>query len=249
MRLPEKIKFHLLKYLRIIWFMVRYSIYKWKDLEGIKIPVYLKYGYPVLRFIDNNEYEKSEISIIKATLTSEDVVLELGTGIGFVSAFCSKKIGSEKVYTFEANSSLKPAIYELYKKNKVQPRLTFAMLGQTDKNEKFHKNKKSFLASSSQRNINEECDTVTVEKKDLNKVIEEISPTYLIMDIEGGEYDIFQSINFHTIKKIQFELHPLILGSEKVNSIFNRLLESNFVQEFSYAFPDNYYFIKKNYPS
>ena len=249
MRLIGKMKFHILRYLRILWFTIRYSVYKWKLLDGIEIPVYLNYGYSVLRFIDNNKYERSEISIIKNTLENNDIVLELGTGIGFVSAFCAKKIGDKNVFTFEANIYLKPIINELYKRNKVSPTLTFAMLGEVDTYEKFHRNKNSFLASSSQKNRNEEYEAVTVLRKDINKVIKEICPTYLIMDIEGGEYDIFKLINFYTIKKIQFELHPLILDRDKINSIFNRLRESNFIQDTSHSYPDNFYFKKQDYSS
>ena len=108
MNVTYKIKFHFLKTIRMLWYSIRYRAYKWKNIEGIAIPVYLNYGYSVLRFIDNGKYENSEISIIKNTLDKEDVVLELGTGIGFISAFCAKQVGGDQIFTFEGSPSLKP---------------------------------------------------------------------------------------------------------------------------------------------
>ena len=76
----------------------------------------------------------------------------------------------------------------------------------------------------------------------LNDVIQKIKPTYFIMDIEGGEYDVFSMIDFQTIKKIQFELHPEILGIEKVNQIFLVLAKHGFKEDKNIASVNNFYF-------
>src|ERR1700722_20260570 len=117
------INFWMLKLSRMASYNIKYRINKWADIEGVLLPVYLKYGYNVIRFIDNGEYESGEINIIKKTLTKDDKVLELCTGLGFISAYCSKKIGGENVYTFEAIPYLETSIKELYKKNNVSPHL------------------------------------------------------------------------------------------------------------------------------
>lgn len=244
MNLIDKLNYQLLKLVRMAWFSMKYSLYKWKKIEGIFIPVRMGYGYSVLRFIHNGQYEQGEISIIKSTLKKEDVVLELGTGVGFVSAFCCSIAGNENVYTFEANAMLKEAITKLYKKNKVNPRLTFAMLGEAAGVKNFYRNTKSFLASSSE-NFNDtgyECEEIPVLS--LNDTIRRIQPTYLMMDIEGGEFDIFNIIDFYSIKKIQFELHPAVLGEEKVQSIFNKLRNNNFSADTKLSQGNNFYFQK-----
>jgi FkbM family methyltransferase len=244
MSLFDKLSYQLLKLLRMAWFSIKYSFFKWKKIEGIFIPVNISYGYSVLRFINNGEYEQGEITIIKSTLKKEDVVLELGTGMGFVSAFCSKQTGNENVYTFEANSSLKETIDKLYKKNNVRPKLTFAMLGETAGIQKFYRNTKTFLASSSEKSNDTSHECVEVTVLSLNDTIRKIQPTYLMMDIEGGESDIFNIIDFQSIKKIQFELHPAILGEEKVQAIFNKLRSNNFSADDTLSLGNNFFFRK-----
>lgn len=245
MNLFQKINFQLVKLLRMSWFSLRYSVNKWKNIEGIYIPVNIGYGYSVLRFIDNGEYEQGEINIIKNTLEKDDVVLEMGTGIGFVSAFCARRIGDANVYTFEANASLEKKINSLYKKNKVNPHLTFAILGEEPGKKKFYRDPNSFLASSALINHDIKQETTEMPVLGLNETIGKIRPSYLMMDIEGGEYDVFDIIDFQSIKKIQFELHPAVLGEEKRSAIFRKLHDNDFAIDITFTKGNNFY-LRKN---
>jgi FkbM family methyltransferase len=242
MRFAQKLSFWISKLSHSVLFNVKYRLNKWANIEGILFPVYPEYGYDVLRFIDNGKYESGEIEIIKETLKGNDRVLELGTGLGFISAYCSKKIGSESVFTFEANPYLEKKIRELYSKNNVNPHLVFAILGKEEGKSFFYRNQKSLLASdlhgASSRN-NQQIEVVQLK---LNDKINEIKATYLIMDIEGGEYEIFKQIDFQTIKKVQFELHPDILDETQITTIFKRLEESGFTRDHAFKGLNNYYF-------
>ncbi|MEP7108245.1 MAG: FkbM family methyltransferase [Ferruginibacter sp.] len=230
----------------MLWFTLRYGIYPCKTIDGITIPVYLKYGYSVLRFINNGEYEKSEISIIKNTLTNKDKVLELGTGIGFVSAYCAKSIGSENIFTYDGNPSLAPFIKQLYLANDVSPTATPAILGSTNGTRTFYKNNRSFLTSSADDDSSENSVAISVEEQNLNEVIDRLQPTYLIMDIEGGEYNVFKMIDFQSIQKIQFELHPAILDKGQVDFIFKKLEKEKFIMNASFQFSNNFFFQREN---
>jgi FkbM family methyltransferase len=242
MNIPQKILFHLTKLLKMAWFNVRYRVNPFKKIENIVLPVKLKFGYNVLRFIDNGTYEKGEIDIIKSTLSVNDKVLELGTGLGFVSAYCASKIGNDRVITYEANLFMKPYIEKLYKKNKVAPDLRIALLGETSGNRIFYKNKNSFLASSLNNGPGGNLISFQVVQEDLNEIIRKENPSYFIMDIEGGEYDIFKIISFQSIKKIQFELHPLVIGKEGCEEIFRILKEQSFVKDDLLSKEDNYFY-------
>jgi len=135
--LLNALKFHGLKWIRMCRYGIYYRIKKWKNLRGIYIPVYLKYGYSVLRFIDNGTYECQEMDIVESRLKSSDKVLELGTGIGFISTYCAKKIGNENIHTYEANPFLEDTIREVFKKNKVSPKFEIALVGDKDSNNEF----------------------------------------------------------------------------------------------------------------
>lgn len=244
MGLAYKIKYQALKASRMVWFNLRYAVNKWKTIQGIAIPVYLRYGYSVLRFIDNGQYEHCEIGIIKDTLEGTDTVLELGTGIGFVSAFCAKQIGGEKVVTYEGNPAMVPLINELYQRNGVKPKSVIALLGERNGKQVFYQDKKSFLASSASVQNGSAPVAVEVPVLSLNEVISQLKPTYLIMDIEGGEYDIFKGIDFQSIRKVQFELHPRVLRPEQVELIFSKLAAAGFAKSSRFNYPDNFYFTR-----
>lgn len=245
MSLAASLNFWTLKLSRTVWYNIRYRLNKWIEIKGVQFPVYPEYGYGVLRFIDSGQYESGEIEIISKTLEPGDRALELGTGLGFISTYCSKKIGSENVHTFEANVLLEKRIRELYERNGVDPHLNFAILGKENGKTTFYRDTQSLLASSLKSNPGADLQPVEVAVKKLNEVIAEIRPTYLIMDIEGGEQGIFEEIDFQTIRKIQFELHPGVLGPGNVAAIFRKLEANHFRQDESFQTPNNYYFYKE----
>ncbi|HET9058235.1 MAG TPA: FkbM family methyltransferase [Chitinophagaceae bacterium] len=223
----------------MVKYAVRYTIYPWKTIAGIHLPIKLKFGYSVLRFIDNGTYEISEAQIVLSKLQQGDTVLELGSGIGFISALCAKQIGSTSIHTYEANPLLMPLIKKLYLKNKVSPYFSNALL--TADEGGFFVSGKNFLASTQKESTETRYDRVKVPVLNLNRVIYNIKPTYLIMDIEGSEYDVFKIIDFQTIQKVQFELHERLLDKAKVDFIFTKLQEEGFKPD-SISDSRNFYF-------
>lgn len=240
MRLSNAIQFHGLKWLRLAWYHIHFRINKWKKIQGIYLPAYPRFGYSVLRFIYDGTYECEELNILKSKLQSADIVLELGTGIGFISAYCAQKIGSEKVYTFEANIFMEPVIEEVFRKNKVAPNFQVALLGNRELENQFNV-QRNFLASSQKIN-DANGEKISVTFLALNQTIKKLVPNYLVMDIEGNEYDVFSIIDFQSICKIQFELHPALLSQEKIDFIFKKLAENDFKKDENVSTEKNYYF-------
>ncbi|MBS1917775.1 MAG: FkbM family methyltransferase [Bacteroidetes bacterium] len=211
----------------------------WEKVSGIFLPISKNIGFNTLRWIINGQYEQDEINIIKHKLQDGDTVLEIGTGLGFVSTYCSKKIGSEKVFTFEANPFNVETAMQVFKKNDVAPTIKNALLADEQGTAFFYIDKKSRLASSSLKNTYQE---ISIEKIKLNDLIALVKPNFLVMDIEGGEYDIFNMIDFQSIKKIQFELHPLILDERKCEEIFSVLEKNGFKKDPVVSSGQNYYY-------
>jgi FkbM family methyltransferase len=214
----------------------------WKLVEGVYLPLTPDTGFNTLRWIVNGKYEQGEIYIIKEKLANDDVVLEIGTGLGFISAYCCSIVGSANVYSFEANPLNVEVALCVYAKNNVEPQLQNALLADKKGFVDFPVNRKSRLASSLLKTSDE---IVKVPQFSLNETIAALKPDFLIMDIEGAEYDIFQLIDFQTIRKIQVELHPAILGEVKMSKIFELLKQNGF--QIGIALPDgrNYYFYKQ----
>ena len=185
----------------------------------------LYYGY----------YEENELKIIRSQLKPDDIVMELGTGLGLLSTFCASQIGSDRVFTYEANPELKSIIQHNYALNKVSPHLENCMLGDEPKEVTFYVS--DSIWDSSNIKYKENLRAVQITVKALNKEIKKINPSFMIIDIEGGEYELFQDIDFHNVKKLAMELHEFIIGSDKAISIKSKLTEAGFKlnEKFSYG--------------
>src|SRR5207237_906870 len=60
------------------------------------------------RTVSRGRYEQDECRLIEQVLSPADVVLEVGAGLGLVSAYCAKRLGSSRVFAYEANPDLEP---------------------------------------------------------------------------------------------------------------------------------------------
>jgi len=168
---------------------------KYINLHGIKIKLsheFISKDIKHLFYMD--AYENNEIEILKKILTKNDTVMELGSGIGFISSYCSKVIGSEKVFTFEANPKLISEIKDTYLQNNVNPTIKNVILSNHDGFEDFFVEKTFY--SSSQIKRNNTIEKIKIKCSDINFEIQNINPSLLIIDIEGGEKNTIPLINF-----------------------------------------------------
>jgi FkbM family methyltransferase len=60
----------------------------------------------IARMCDNGWYEGEERRALKAHLNSQDRVLEIGGGAGFITCVAAQMVGPESVTTVEANSNM-----------------------------------------------------------------------------------------------------------------------------------------------
>lgn len=222
----QKIRFWLTKaYVHVLVLARKLTGNPWMPVQGIQLPVSPEIGFNTLRWIIDGTYEVGEFRLVEKHLNSTDRVLEIGTGLGFMSAYCAKRIGSTQVYSFEANPYNLETAKRVYAKNQVQPHLRLALLADKAGMVSFPVDRKSRLASSA---LVTQMETVEVEQLDINAVIHEIAPTFLIMDIEGAEFDLLPLIQFQTIRKIQAEFHPHLLGQSKVDQLIQWLATNGF---------------------
>ena len=116
----------------------RFTQPEWADNHGVMLPVKHPLVSPgIAREIYLGDYEAKEIEIISRRLATDDVVFEVGAGLGYLSAYCAKRTGSDKVFTYEANPELIPLIRETHARNAVTPTLTNALLAQGEGEREF----------------------------------------------------------------------------------------------------------------
>ena len=212
------------QHFRVRWLRFRQPV---PELAGIKIPIVRYLTDNICVAIYDSYYESAELNTFQKKLEKHDIVLEVGAGIGFLSSYCSSAIGSENVFTYEANPQLEPLIRSVYSINQVGPTLKIGVLGNQAGQTKFYVTR-DFWASSLLRPA-EPCEEVTVPVYDLNEEVYRINPTFLLMDIEGGEYDLIKSIDFHTIRKVSTELHTYVLGQDRIDEIKAVMNRAGFV--------------------
>lgn len=192
-----------------------------RQLEGVNIPASEMISPIIRQTINSGDYEFGEISLLKKYLEKHDTVMEIGGGIGFLSCYCAKKVGSDRVFTYEANPVLKKTIQTLHAKNGVSPSVAIAMVANTEdtsKTEKFYITE-DFWSSSPVQPVTELVDRVIeVPVKSFQQELEKNQPTLLVVDIEGGEHDLFAQATLDTVRKLIVEVHA-VLGPDKLAAL------------------------------
>jgi FkbM family methyltransferase len=202
----------------------------WANNHGVLLPVKHPLVSPgIAREIYFGDYEAKEIEIIGKRLAADDIFLEVGAGLGFLSAYCAKRIGSDKVFTYEANPELIPLIRETHTKNSVTPTVTNALLAQGEGEREFHL-EADFWASSAHRSGGR---AISVHQIDLNAELARIKPSFLMVDIEGGEAEFFAGADLTPVRKICVETHPDVLGDKVLSEMFASLVIKGFSLDFT----------------
>ncbi len=182
-------------------------------------------------------YEDGEVEIVSRFLQPDDVVFEIGTGLGAVALICSRKIGADRVHTYEANPGMKPHIDRNFELNNLFPESQICLLGEDERtgDADFFASSASFELSTAVKQT-ENTKATKTPTKSLNAELRRVNPTFLIVDIEGGEYDLFRVLDdFGRIKKVAIEVHPGVIGEEKVNAVRERLISDGFVIDPEYT--------------
>jgi len=201
------------------------------EIGGVKLPFGPHLSDNIKEALLGKYYEAAELRMIGEKIKNDDIVMEIGAGIGLISTFCAKRVGSKNAHAFEANPSLEKQINNTYKINAVSPALTICLLADKEGYHPFYI-EKDFWSSSMVRR-SPEAKEVQIPMRLLNKEIKRINPSFLIMDIEGGEYSLFQYIDLHNIKKFAVELHTSVLGQEKIDFIKKKLEKAGFKIDYS----------------
>jgi FkbM family methyltransferase len=201
------------------WLIYQYriSLRPIVSVEGVRVRVGRHMSRRVEQAISRGGYERDELRLIRMVLSPSDVVLEVGAGLGVVSAYCAKRLGSNRVFAFEANPDLEPRIRETYALNGVEPTLEMCAIRATAGRINLYRTKHLFSSSLIQRNAR--ALAIEVPGKALSYVVEKIRPTLLIVDVEGAEGELFDRAQLPGVTKIMLELHERVIGEDKARQL------------------------------
>lgn len=169
-------------------------------------------------------YEMKEADAIKRMVKPDDVVLELGGGIGYISTLLSKVCGAREIHTFEANPALLDYMAEMHRVNGAHNvTIHHALLGPRKAKPKPFYVRKNFLASSMADTGGNVLQVVDVEVRGLGTTLRDIKPTFLVCDIEGAEAELLPAGNWSGLNGAVIELHPQWIGAKGVAAVFEAM--------------------------
>lgn len=218
------------------------------------------YHHNLLHRFTNNLYEKSEADIVNKFYKENDIVLEMGTCLGYISYILSKKVNS--VISIEGNPELSESIKLFKKENNINNVNYINGYISNTKNIIDFQTYKNIVAGSGDRkdkyinNVRGWGDSQKIYKIKpikLNDIPNIENVNSLVMDIEGGELIFLQeNINFikNQISKVTFEVHGhLMYGDSSAlskkfnNDCFKLLIDNGF--NLKYYQSNTYHFEKK----
>lgn len=182
------------------------------EYEGFKVPdsPYAR-RTGESRFRDG-KYERKELEIGAAMLKDGDRILEMGAGLGFVGGYLAYNRPSVELWSFEANPNLVPHIERMYAVNEISDRARVSnnvvLTGEDlPANVRFHIYN-CYLGSSLFDREDKPRPSVEVPTISWVDIKSSYKPTFLMMDIEGGELEFLKGANLDGIDTVVIEFHP-----------------------------------------
>jgi FkbM family methyltransferase len=177
-----------------------------------------------------NLYEVPELEILRRTLEPTDRVLEVGGGIGFLSTYLARICGDQNVTTVEANPNLEAIIRRNHQLNGVAPDVIVAAATC----DATCKTATLFLAEDfwSTSTVRQDEKKTVVPTVNLNRLIDEFMPSYLILDIEGAEVAMAPALRLDGVEKLLIELHPQVTGNDAANGVVQQFVQAGFLVDF-----------------
>lgn len=169
-------------------------------------------------------YELKESVAVLKLIKPGDVVMEVGGGIGYMSSLVATQTKAERVHSIEANPGLISYIQSVHQANNIKnATIENAVLGEESGEATFYV-RRNFLSSSlDPMDGSGVVEEHTVPALDTNETIKRISPSVLICDIEGGEFELIPAMDLSGFRAALIELHPQLIGKKGVKKVFGAM--------------------------
>jgi FkbM family methyltransferase len=180
----------------------------------------------VENWISTGENQSAEFACARGLVRSGDVVLELGGGLGVLSTALHREASPSRIVSYEGNPDLLTYARLTHKLNgasNLEVRHGIVLSRPAAPTVLFfrhvHVSEGSLI-----RLPGSKADPVRVPVVKLDDVLDELHPKVLVVDIEGGELELFEDAEtLGSVDRIALELHPTIYKGEGVRRIFKAL--------------------------
>jgi len=197
-------------------------------ISGIRLKLHESLSDGAIKRISSGWHTRDERFLILDNLEPDDIVMELGGGVGMLAIACAQKIGSERVFSFEANPTIEPVVRENFSLNDVSPTIEFCILDRESGSQTFYISRQFNVSSTTRMH---ETDTpIQVPVKPINPEIARIRPTFLVMDIQGSEDGLLEHIGLSGLSKLMIEYHPHIISEKRVIQLRKFLRKQGYLE-------------------
>jgi FkbM family methyltransferase len=226
-----------------IWLHIKVTV-----IRGLGLNVTMRYAdldFPLNRQgitaeivmgIASGMYEQPEIAGLSHVLRPGDRVLELGAGLGVVTALIARAISpGGEVLSYEADPKLLPETREFLTRHglhNVEVRnavlVPHAAPGES---RSFHVSRVFAVSSLVPLAGSKRHKTISVPAEGVNDVIGTFKPNVLICDIEGGEAELIPALDARGLRAVVIEMHPKRISAELLSAVRDALERQGLIKD------------------
>lgn len=201
------------------------------ECRGVRFPDDERFISPRVReSIVAGRYESKEANQVEKLLKENDRVLEIGSGLGFISTIAARDDRTASVLCYEADPRLIPYIKSVHELNGITKATVknAALTSDLSQKELTFYVRRDFWGSSFSKNSGEYDSTAIVPTQSFNEVVQDFRPTFIVCDIEGAELDLFFNSSLYGVTRVLMEIHSRVLGRTGVKRLFDAMSARDF---------------------
>lgn len=204
------------------------------EIRGVKAPLDPSImSETMMAVIRSGAYEGREAEKLPELVEEGERIVEIGGGIGYLSALVGKLGRAASIAVIEANPQLIPIIEHTHALNGVSAVVRHAVVApvKTAPTLPFYLHQEFWASSLIPVKKRHRVGVVQTPVISIAEMLEDHAPTLLIIDIEGGEVDLLEGARLDGVQKILMEVHFKVIGFAGMKLVFDRLSEQGFAYD------------------
>ena len=196
---------------------------------------------PIIESLRSGRYEMAEARALPRLIRAGERVVEVGAGIGFLTALIARHTGAELVVAIEANPLLQAYMAELHQLNGVEPVRRQALVTPQPAlgPETLHVHQDLWASSPGWIKRRDQLDAVEVPVLSLAEIAETWRPTLLIVDVEPfaawtaaeGPPHALAGADFRPFPRVLLELKPNRFTAPQIETVFDHFSSQGFAPD------------------
>ena len=205
------------------------------ELDGVLIQAPSDVITPTIaEALSTGAYEAEEARIVTRALKSSDRVLEIGSGLGFVSTLIARDDRVTSLIAVEADPRLAKRAASTLSLNKCTDteviNAVMAPEASTGDMAVFYQRPDFWMSSMFETDVPYDC-IVNVPVLSLNEMLRDRAITCIVCDIEGGEVELLKGADLSGVDRVIVELHDHVTGLSGVSNLFETMRRKGFTYD------------------